>query len=65
MISALGAAYLAGLAVGFWKDIEEISTQWREDKKFTPSMDANQQKGLIAQWLRAIKATLAWSTDVN
>ena len=63
--TALGAAYLAGLAVGFWKDIEEISTQWKEDKKFTPSMNANQQKGLIAQWLRAIKATLAWSKDVN
>jgi len=63
--TALGAAYLAGLAVGFWKDIEEISKQWTEDKKFTPTMDAIQRKGLIAQWLRAIKATLAWSTDVN
>jgi len=63
--TALGAAYLAGLAVGFWSSIEEISTQWKEDKKFNPGMDNKQKEALISQWKRAIRATLAWSEDVN
>lgn len=63
--TALGAAYLAGLAVGFWSSIEEISTQWKEDKKFTPGMDNKHKEALISQWKRAIRATLAWSEDVN
>jgi glycerol kinase len=63
--TALGAAYLAGLAVGFWSSIEEISKQWKEDKKFIPAMDSKQKESLISQWSRAINATLAWSKDVN
>ena len=63
--TALGAAYLAGLAVGFWSSIEEISTQWEEDKKFIPAMDSKQKEALISQWRRAISATLAWSEDIN
>ena len=63
--TALGAAYLAGLAVGFWSSIEEISKQWEEDKKFIPAMDSEQKETLISQWSRAINATLAWSKDVN
>ena len=63
--TALGAAYLAGLAVGFWSSIEEISKQWEEDKKFIPAMDSEQKEILISQWSRAINATLAWSKDVN
>ena len=63
--TALGAAYLAGLAVGFWSSIEEISLQWKEDKQFTPNMSVKQKDELISQWSRAIKATLAWSIDTN
>ena len=42
--TALGAAYLAGLAVGYWKNVEEIQEQWQVDKKFSPAMDDNKKK---------------------
>ena len=61
--TALGAAYLAGLAVGFWSNIEEISMQWKEERKFIPNMDKKHKDDLLAEWQRAIKATLAWSND--
>lgn len=59
--TALGAAYLAGLAVGFWKDQEEINTQWQEDKKFMAKMPVEERKSAIKGWNRALAATKAWS----
>jgi glycerol kinase len=59
--TALGAAYLAGLAVGFWKSIEEISSQWKESASFIPQMDLDKKEKYISQWQRAINAVLAWS----
>ncbi len=56
--TALGAAYLAGLAVGFWKSQEEIATKWAIDKIFEPK--ANNREALIMGWERAIKATNNW-----
>ena len=59
--TALGAAYLAGLAVGFWSDINEIANQWAIDRRFDPSMDTEIRKNVISSWKRAVDATLAWS----
>ncbi|SFQ54885.1 glycerol kinase GlpK [Parafilimonas terrae] len=59
--TALGAAYLAGLAVGYWKDMNEISGQWQMEKTFDPQMQASQKNDLIKGWKRAIKAVTAWS----
>ncbi len=61
--TALGAAYLAGLAVGYWKDIDEISMQWKEEKKFCPQMESVKQSELLSSWQRAVRATLAWAKD--
>ncbi|MBM7650093.1 glycerol kinase [Bacillus ectoiniformans] len=58
--TALGAAYLAGLAVGFWKDREEISKQWKLQKQFEPKMDEEKQTNLYNGWKKAINATLAF-----
>lgn len=54
--TALGAAYLAGLAVGFWKSKEEISKYWNIGKKFVPEMDAEKKEALYEGWKKAVKA---------
>jgi len=59
--TALGAAYLAGLAVGYWKNVDEIQEQWQIDKSFSPSMKEEQRKELINGWQRAVKASIAWT----
>lgn len=59
--TALGAAYLAGLATGFWKDIDSIAEQWKINASFTPSMSVDIQEKKLAAWKRAVKAVLAWS----
>ncbi|TRZ82061.1 MAG: glycerol kinase [Sediminibacterium sp.] len=58
--TALGAAYLAGLAVGFWKDMEELRSKWQIDKTFLPSATVEKRKDWIQGWERAIKATNNW-----
>jgi glycerol kinase len=58
--TALGAAYLAGLAVGFWKDIEELRSKWQIDQTFLPSATTEKRKDWIQGWERAIKATNNW-----
>lgn len=59
--TALGAAYLAGLAVGYWKNIEEIQKQWQIEKEFSPSMKENQRKELVKGWQRAVQASIVWA----
>ena len=59
--TALGAAYLAGLAVGYWADQEEINEQWQEDQQFHPEMDEQRSKVLINGWNRALNAANEWS----
>lgn len=61
--TALGAAYLAGLAVGFWKNIDELQQYWQQDKAFKPGMSDNQRNDLIKNWKRAITAARAWNTE--
>ncbi|HET9744653.1 MAG TPA: glycerol kinase GlpK [Chitinophagaceae bacterium] len=59
--TALGAAYLAGLAVGYWKDVDEIQKHWHSDKEFSPSMDDNERNELVNGWQRAVAAAIAWA----
>ena len=59
--TALGAAYLAGLAVGFWKNIEEIQNQWQVEKEFLPTMENEKRSELLKGWQRAVNATIAWA----
>lgn len=59
--TALGAAYLAGLAVGYWKDQDDINKQWQVDKKFEPQMKPNQIAEYTKNWNRALKAAKTWS----
>jgi glycerol kinase len=56
--TALGAAYLAGLAVGFWQSIDELQKQWQIAKTFTPSMHSDERNTLKAGWERAVKGTI-------
>ena len=58
--TALGAAYLAGLAVGFWKDIEELRSKWQIDQTFLPTAKEEKRNDWIQGWERAIKATNNW-----
>ena len=59
--TALGAAYLAGLAVGYWKDIAELQKQWQADKTFKPAMLSEKADELMRGWQRAVKASIAWT----
>lgn len=58
--TALGAAYLAGLAVGFWSSKEEVAEQWAIDRTFEPQMSADQRDKLYAGWKRAVERSLHW-----
>ena len=60
--TALGAAYLAGLAVGYWTDREDLRRNWQLDREFTPAMDANSCNRLHADWQRAVERSRNWST---
>ncbi len=61
--TALGAAYLAGLAVGFWKNIDEVQAYWTKEKSFEPYMKDDVRATLQKEWKRAIKAAQAWSEE--
>jgi glycerol kinase len=61
--TALGAAYLAGLAVGFWKSADEISSYWQQEKLFTSQMEDTTRTELMKGWQRAVKAAIAWSKN--
>lgn len=58
--TALGAAYLAGLATGFWSSREEIARQWAVDRQFTPSMPEQRRQALYAGWKQAVEATMTF-----
>ena len=58
--TALGAAYAAGLAVGFWKDYEELRTNWGKEREWKPAMDAGQRKTLYSGWKKAVTRTFDW-----
>ena len=62
--TALGAAYLAGLSVGYWKDKGEIRENWQLGKRFDVSMEKEVRKELVRGWKRAVRCALAWADDV-
>lgn len=61
--TALGAAYLAGLAVGFWESIDEIQSQWIIEKEFTPKEDKAKIDNMVSFWHKAVKRSQAWIED--
>lgn len=63
--TALGAAYLAGLAVGFWESVEQLKEQWTEGKSFTPEKDPEQLKVLISNWNKALSRSKNWYEHEN
>ena len=58
--TALGAAYAAGLAVGFWKDYDELRANWGKDKEWIPQMSTKQREGLYSGWKKAVTRTFDW-----
>lgn len=61
--TALGAAYLAGLAVGFWRDIGEVSGQWRAERRFEPQMSRGEAGRLRERWNEALIRSKSWETN--
>ena len=61
--TALGAAYMAGLAVNYWKDINEIKQQWQIERIFNPGLTIAETESLIKGWHRAVKSAKAWADD--
>ena len=59
--TALGAAYLAGLAVGFWKNDDDLATQWRTERRFEPAMPASRVHELRARWTQALARAREWA----
>jgi glycerol kinase len=62
--TALGAAYLSGLAVGFWNDISEVEAYWKKERSFEPSMEEQQRSIMQKNWKRAVRAAEEWG-NVN
>lgn len=58
--TALGAAYAAGLAVGYWANPAELRANWSESKRWEPQMSSDQRDSLYAQWNKAVQRTLNW-----
>ena len=59
--TSLGAAYLAGLATGYWKDQEDILSNWQLDRRFDPQMGDGQRNQLLDGWHKAVQRALEWS----
>ena len=58
--TAQGAAYAAGLAVGYWADFKDLCAQWQQDKTWQPQMDADHREGLVRNWKKAVERSLNW-----
>ena len=58
--TALGAAYAAGLAVGFWSGLDDLRKNWQEDARWEPNMDAAERERLLRNWKKAVTKTLDW-----
>ena len=58
--TALGAAYLAGLAVGYWQDTAEVAGNWALDRRFTPNLPADRRSALYHRWQEAVRRSLDW-----
>ncbi len=63
--TALGAAYLAGLAVNYWNNVKELKQMWQTGRTFSPQIKAEETHSLIKGWHRAVNASIAWADDLN
>ena len=61
--TALGAAYAAGLAVGFWNDLDELRANWQEDKRWTPNDDVAERERQLRLWKKAVTKSMDWVDD--
>ncbi len=61
--TAMGAAYLAGLAVGYWSDLEEIRKNWAVDRRFEPRISETERAIRIGGWQRAVRCTMGWAKE--
>jgi glycerol kinase len=62
--TALGAAMLAGLAVGFWNNKQELSDKWSLNRSFTPEMEADCRNKLYKNWQKAVSRALHWEDEI-
>lgn len=60
--TVLGAAYAAGLAVGYWEDVEALRSNWREDRRWEPEMGEDERRYRYARWNEAVERTFGWTT---
>jgi glycerol kinase len=63
--TALGAAYLAGLATGFWKDEGEIAALWERERVFEPRMGRDEAHARLARWKRAVERARGWGDEAR
>ena len=61
--TAMGAAYLAGLAVGYWKDLDEVKNNWQMECEFLPEMKEEVREEELKGWHKAVKASFGWGKD--
>ena len=61
--TAMGAAYLAGLAVGYWKDKEDVIKNWNVDREFEPTMEETERNDKISGWKKAVKCSFGWAKE--
>ncbi|MFC7790462.1 glycerol kinase GlpK [Microbacterium sp. MAHUQ-60] len=61
--TALGAAYAAGLAVGFWSDLDDLAANWQEDRRWEPTMDRPESERLLRLWRKAVGKSMDWVDD--
>jgi glycerol kinase len=63
--TALGAAYLAGLGVGFWRSTDELARNWQVERRFEPAMSRDEATGRLRQWSRAVERSRQWAGDAH
>ncbi len=61
--TALGAAYLAGLATGYWSGAKELAAQWQEERRFLPQWQETQRTSHVARWREAVSRSRAWAEN--
>jgi glycerol kinase len=61
--TSLGAAYLAGLAVRYWEDSEELSSQWKQETVFSPKLPAEKVNSMVKEWKRAVNTAKFWANN--
>jgi glycerol kinase len=61
--TALGAAYLAGLSVGFWESMDEVAANWKVDRRFEPAMPRDEADSRMRTWSRAVERSRNWHAE--